>query len=212
MAKGVSLMKSRSPCRVTVRDLEDLAAGDVLLDRAHAVALAGRTRTSGRRASPAGASASGRLANWLGLLRAAISAPPIRKIEVKPVRMVPVSQRQLNGAADRRLRRSPRRWPAAARCRDRSCRLSAPRRDRCQGVSAPSRSSRLPDRRVRLVCRPECPPAKPIVATLPRPAGTSQRDALRRCQPNFGLFWGANVAAVSTAPTASRSTDGESPR
>ena len=40
-------MKSRSPCWVTVRDLEDLAARDLLLERPDAVALAAEDDAGG---------------------------------------------------------------------------------------------------------------------------------------------------------------------
>ena len=71
--------------------------------RADAVALlaeddVGRIGGKLRRRRP------GSEANWLGLLRAAIRAAPIRAIEVTPVRTVPVSQRQLMARWMGRLR------------------------------------------------------------------------------------------------------------
>ena len=93
-AKGRSLMKSRSPCLVTVETWRICR-----LDTASSV---GRMRSPLRpKARPADGSAlalwteSGRAANWLGLLRAAMRAPPMRKVEARPVRIVPQSQRML---------------------------------------------------------------------------------------------------------------------
>ena len=87
-------MKSRSPCLVTVETWRICR-----LDTGSSV---GRMRSPLRpKARPAEGSAlalwteSGRAANWLGLLRAAMRAPPIRKVEARPVRIVPQSQRML---------------------------------------------------------------------------------------------------------------------
>ena len=130
------------------RDLEDLPARHRLLGRAHAVALAAEGDACGRdRRSRSGAE-SGRAANWLGLLRAAMRAPPIRKVEARPVRIVPQSQRMLTvrrtgcssspptrsgGSVPRSI--APPRAPMFRPVRPLTCRLLPDRRAPAEGLA-----------------------------------------------------------------------------